>query len=833
MGGSGIREFEVDPRNRYYGDRNFWLLTIATINDGYTQGDGEITVSIIRGLRAEYKVGQPSTASLTVLDNDPPICMHPFPCVPVPPVPIISVERMADSIVEGEVAKFTISAEYPFSKATHPRSDLTILIRVIVVGDITLWPNQANVMLSGDKTEVLLKIPTKIGLGENMNHGSIQVRLIEDAWNYAASSTKNDPTIRVEKLVDDQDSNSPLYSVANLALMKIVSNGTVGLPTAAQGEPAIPNMQMGETEQSLVAGGKPSISIEAERNEVVEGETARFKIHATPPFDEQSAVYYALLTDTTNTNEHAQTQVTFQPGQSTVLLELNTNNGELLENNGQLLVQLLPGPGYALDDTSNTTATINVANRIDRHNQQSESNSASRFALSQMFGEATFKPINEVGNRVANSLNGQLEVGSTHNPANVVPQLIRNGGILANDGYRGWSELLGTTNFAVPLATVESSLTDITFWGRGIRNSFQGELAEADVHWFGNNSTSIFGTDALIEDTSIVGMSASISDLRSKFSMTNHEEKYLQFSSMGVYPYFGWISKDRNSELRLVSGVGKGVTKAGQTASELEHSNSVSYAFSLEGSDRLYSNDKEFGSGQAVVSVNGRIQFSRHQLSVTSSGHKFTDIHSRVTNIWLEGNNNLALTEFATINPTISLGYLENRNDRGTVRCMSLQSGATYETVSGLHLSINGGTLVPCDNGFRATSLSGSIEYVEHGTGEGMQFSIFPSMVDSHTDENNGLNSIVVDYLDDFNRANRTENQIETELKYGFGISDGTMLLTPHVSFEMSDEGNSILGIGSKVTSDSKFEFGVQLNRTSSYRNDIDTELALNGIVRW
>ena len=93
-------------------------LTILTDDDNLDESDGSITAELNAG--ADYRVGTPSTAMVTVNDND----------IPDPDAPVASISA-ADptTITEGEVATFTVALG-----SAAPAGGLTISVDVTESG---------------------------------------------------------------------------------------------------------------------------------------------------------------------------------------------------------------------------------------------------------------------------------------------------------------------------------------------------------------------------------------------------------------------------------------------------------------------------------------------------------------------------------------------------------------------------------------------------------------------------------------------------------------------------------------------------------------------------
>ena len=139
-------------------------LTVPTADDNLDEPDGSITVRITTG--AGYTVGTPSTALVTVNDND----------ISDPDAPVVSISAAAPTtITEGVDATFTVALD-----RVAPADGLTISVDVTESGSYIEGSAPATVVIAEGATTGTLTVPTA---DDNLDEpdGSITVKITTGA----------------------------------------------------------------------------------------------------------------------------------------------------------------------------------------------------------------------------------------------------------------------------------------------------------------------------------------------------------------------------------------------------------------------------------------------------------------------------------------------------------------------------------------------------------------------------------------------------------------------------------------------------------------------------
>ena len=109
-------------------------LTVPTADDNLDEPDGSITAELTTG--AGYTVGTPSTALVTVNDND----------IPDPDAPVVRITAEPTPITEGDVATFTVALD-----RVAPAGGLTISVDVTESGSYISDLAPTEVFIAGEQ----------------------------------------------------------------------------------------------------------------------------------------------------------------------------------------------------------------------------------------------------------------------------------------------------------------------------------------------------------------------------------------------------------------------------------------------------------------------------------------------------------------------------------------------------------------------------------------------------------------------------------------------------------------------------------------------------------
>ena len=809
-------------------------LVIPTINNGRNLGDGNdgrfefrFRGNVIDDGRQQYDHGEISltlmqnsgysiddahkSASVTFMENETEID---------PEVPVVSLTvqdgNASGRIVEGDVAVFTIQTDVPVNR------DIKVLLRVIQRGDFVLWRLPTSVTLKTGHQSVNFSIPTKVGTVASEQTGSFTVRLIRDVDFYTVSSTDNIAVVAVDRLSVDERTAQTKMEVASLALAQILANGNQ-VPESPQ---------LGENAAGHDRNSVQVVSVEPVVDTVVEGENAVFEVTAMPPFAVETIVDVNVSESGGKTDYGLPVRVNFQPGQSTNFIEKETLDDRIAGGDRQISATIRSGSGYKLGNSASSRAIVTIRDRNEWDKLNQSISLVNRQIIPSFLNSATEYSMRTTGRRSAQVLSGLPTTDSIAGVVDTIPKLIMNGGEIANGGNRSWLELLSDTNFQTPLSFERVGNGTGTLWSRGSRNFLQGELNSLGISWSGHQANSVTGTDVRIGTNSTVGISTSIADMEAKVSLSNPNDLDYQFLSVAAFPYFGWMTTNRELELHLMSGIGKGEAVFKREGVPSEFADTTSFSTSVEGTGTLANFGNESAGNQGKINVRGQTQIANHFVNGILEDQSTVEIQSRNVRIWVEGLQHWRIPNVAKVNSGVSLGVLHQEDNEELLRRGEIGGRFGFKADNGLDMQISGQKLLQFGTYSGTSKYSAQIDFDMDRDREGLHFSVTSTIYSSQYENPYNLNALTVGDLD-LTGDQSSKRWIGFDLKYGMREQDGNFLLTPVSNFKLGDGGNERIGVGCRLALEPDVKIGLEAVRKSVAGNLSENRLNFSGELKW
>ena len=253
-------------------------LTVATDDDNVNEEAGVVTAQVEAG--TGYTVGTPSSASVTVNDND---------------IPQVTITADTSPVTEGTDATFTITA------SPAPAAAITVNISVTQTEDVLSGTPASSVTFRANQTTATLTVAT------------------------------------------DDDNVDEVASVVT-AQVQAGTGYTVGSPSS--------------TTVTVNDNDIPQVTITANTSPVTEGIAATFTIRANP----RPATPLTVNVNVTQTGDVLSgtppSTVTFRANQTTTTLTVATDDDDVRETDGTVMAQITAGVGYTVGSPSSATVTV-------------------------------------------------------------------------------------------------------------------------------------------------------------------------------------------------------------------------------------------------------------------------------------------------------------------------------------------------------------------------------------------------------------------------------------------------------------------------------------------
>ena len=263
-------------------------LTVATDDDQIDEPNSEVTAKLQGG--TGYAVGTPSSATVTVEDND----------ISPPGTPQVTITAGTSPVTEGTAATFTITAN------PAPTTAITVSVNTSEDGNVISGTPDETVTIDANETTATLTVATHDDQIDEPN--SEVTAQLQGGTGYAVG-TPSSATVTVE----DNDISPP---------------------------------------------GTPQVTITAGTSPVTEGTAATFTITANP-------APTTAITVSVNTSEDGNVisgtpdeTVTIDANETTATLTVATHDDQIDEPNSEVTAQLQGGTGYAVGTPSSATVTV-------------------------------------------------------------------------------------------------------------------------------------------------------------------------------------------------------------------------------------------------------------------------------------------------------------------------------------------------------------------------------------------------------------------------------------------------------------------------------------------
>ena len=360
-------------------------FTVGTSNDNVVERNGSITAQVRSG--TGYNVGSPSSASVTVNDNDKPT---------------ITISRGTSPITEGTSARFTLTA------SAAPLSNLTVSIRVTQSGSFISGTAPTSVRISSGRTTASFTVGTS---NDNVveRNGSITAQ-VRSGTGYnvgspsSASVTVNDndkPTVTISR------GNSPITegtsaSFTLTASAAPLSNLSVRVSVSQSGSfirgstPTSVRIPRGQTSASFTVrtsddrvierdgsitarvrsgtgynvgspssasvtvnnNDHPTITIAAGTSPIAEGTTAQFTLTASAAPPSNLAVSISVTQSGSFISGTAPTSVTIPANRTTATLSVPTLKDKVNEADGSISAAVQAGTNYVVGSPSSASVSV-------------------------------------------------------------------------------------------------------------------------------------------------------------------------------------------------------------------------------------------------------------------------------------------------------------------------------------------------------------------------------------------------------------------------------------------------------------------------------------------
>ena len=200
----------------------------------------------------------------------------------------------------------------------------------------------------------------------------------------------------------------------------------------------------------------PEISVIASNAEISEGESAIFDIFTRDKLTNSLYISFSINQNGDFLTSQIPSQVHIASNTTKARVEINTQDDQIAESDGFVMLQLRQSDTYKISHQN--SATILISDAVDRQLRQDLLTANSRAFLPDVLGNMTIRTTNLISQRVKQGFKESNNITLNLGGQESIRGLIEMSGEITNEGSISWREVLGDSSFAMTLLSGEDLL---------------------------------------------------------------------------------------------------------------------------------------------------------------------------------------------------------------------------------------------------------------------------------------------------------------------------------------------------------------------------------------
>ncbi len=842
-------------------------LTVPTQADTTDEDNSVITASVTSALDASYAIGMPSSASVTVQDNDA-----------APGLPVVTITAGQTPVTEGTGATFTLS------RTGETTTALTVTLQVSETGDMISGTPPASVTFGTNDTTVTLTVPTQADTTDEDNSVvTAQVTAGVNAaysvgTNASASVTVEDDDLPVVSIVARQ---TPVYEGTDAAFtlsragsttqtlvvtVQVDETGDMLRGTAptsvtfgANAREAILTVPTQEdtvdednsvvtatitTAPTYSPGSRASASVTVEDDDTPGLPVVAVRAGPTPVTEGTDAVFILSRTGETTTALTVTLQVsetgdmisgaepsgaTFDTGVQRVTLAVQTEADAIDEQDSQISMRVTAGALYSVGFSATVTVRDDDGVGVRAPDGRGGSTRLTGGVNEELLPRITQAMMQSTLSAISDHLDKSvLCAGSSEAPlSEKIPsfeQALTSLSYAAQSDSLDLKHMLAGTSFFLPLNLADNGSCELALWGRGDYRNLRGG-SDRPVKWDGDLVNLHLGADVWLRPNILAGLAISWSegefDYRGRTGTGKGDYDSEQFS---VHPYISWSSPDNTLHTWASVGYGWGEIKI-DAGNGWHSSDTRLWTGTVGVKGQLAAVHDVLMPGTSTLHFKGEGNISEIEAKKGRQIRSLTSDMQRLR-LALEGRHISELGEDRQLIPSIELGLLHDSGDGLTGTGVEIGAGARY-TDAAQGLTLEGQARVLLDHGddYHEWSLQGEINVDPGASRRGLSFSLVPRW---------GVSTSKLDRLwfkevhtGSPESKRPMTGHVDMKLDYGLPALGGLGLLTPYARISRSGESTSDFRLGSHLEVGQSMRLGIEAGRLRDTAGSSDSKIGI------
>ena len=584
-----------------------------------------------------------------------------------------------------------------------------------------------------------------------------------------------------------------------------------------------------QTNRNYIEPQLPLVSISPIVSTIDEGDTAIFQISRANSIRDPLSVNIDSTEIGNFLMDHTINSILLNPNQIERILEFNTVDDDLAEDDGMLTVKILPNESYEL--AGNHTAVVKISDQTDRD------------SLIQVFTSAyeTINPIvlRAMETNLLTAIDGGAELSSKNNGRldfqifgqNSIEDILLTSGQVANNDQQFWESLLYQSSFRLNILPLEDTNQKITLWGHGFSTSLDHQVDNQLRTSFGEVNTGLIGIDTNISPSLVAGLSVSQANADAFVDQIDWSNQ-IQYNSdwTGFHPYILWQSPSKVHKFRISSGYRYGQTSLHNSNVGSESIDSRVILTSIAGKVQLNNANSLNNSITSELNVLGASRLAYQNVDKKESfllGKQL--LNSRIAVL---SKHQVNLINNSKLHPYFQLGVNFNKEYKVSDFSWDIAGGSDYSFFQDLVLSANGALQFSKAGQIQERLFSGSLKYDKNLDDRGAKLEISAKNKGYFEESILSLSNSLAD-LQTASELQEDKLTLDSEIGYGFKLKNLMNNIETFGRYSNYNFDDHEFSLGSRFAIGSNFRLNATVARSFSTVSNDGTKFQLNGKFNW
>ena len=529
----------------------------------------------------------------------------------------------------------------------------------------------------------------------------------------------------------------------------------------------------------------PSLSIAD--TTAIEGETARFAVTLSAPSEQTVTVDYRFSDETASGGEDynaAVGTITFDPGSTRQIIEVETREDDLDEADETFTVRLSNPSGATLDDDT-ATGTI-----TDDDMQRTK-------PIEQTFllGVGRAIAFTAVHCRFDGALSSTSRGRAQPSVKTSQSQMSTAHG-LARTARKAPSvqQMLGSASFHVSSMEAEDNTSQVATWGCGDYRNLASDSVDGTVAWDGEASSMQLGADLRLGSSMLAGMSLSWTKSSLKFDDTNKNRNSAgryELELIGVHPYLGWLVTPDLTVWGTFGHAEGSLKVVDRNAEEPLKSDTALHTGMLGVKARLLAH------GATTLTLKGQWGIARLNVADHTAAFKRVSVDMQQLRLATEANQTHLIPDVGLFTPWGELGFRYDGGDGQTGASLEVGGGLRFKNIEhGFNTEIYGRWLPLQERGLpREWGFGARFRYDPGVYGVGPSVGVTQSWGDTAS----SVQRLWEGNNTELALREPSATRLDAEVAYGFLVIRDLGILIPYGKMSLDSRNARGYGLGSRL----------------------------------